>query len=63
MLCCSIGALQRIKSLNKIIVSLSKAVPGIANAAFVMLLVMCIYAILAVEFFGRCAAMGDPARH
>lgn len=37
---------KRIKSLNKIIVSLSRAVPGIINAGIVMVLVMCIYAIL-----------------
>jgi len=42
---------KRIKSLNKIIVSLGKAVPGVLNAFFVVFLVMCIYAILGVEFF------------
>jgi len=46
---------KRIKSLNKIVVSLGNAVPGILNAAFVMLLVMCIYCILGVEFFGKFA--------
>lgn len=44
---------KRIKSLNKIIVALTKAVPGVMNAFIVLLLVMCIYAILAVEFFGE----------
>ena len=42
---------KRIKSLNKIIVSLGKAVPGVLNAFFVVFLVMCIYAILGVDFF------------
>eukprot|EP00316_Scyphosphaera_apsteinii_P015550 CAMPEP_0119314838 /NCGR_PEP_ID=MMETSP1333-20130426/34057_1 /TAXON_ID=418940 /ORGANISM="Scyphosphaera apsteinii, Strain RCC1455" /LENGTH=395 /DNA_ID=CAMNT_0007320037 /DNA_START=476 /DNA_END=1663 /DNA_ORIENTATION=+ len=50
---------KRIKSLNKIIVSLGNAVPGIVNAAFVMLLVMCIYAILGVEFFGTMGRGGN----
>ena len=42
---------KRIKSLNKIIVSLTNAVPGLINAAIVQFLVMCIYAILAVDLF------------
>ena len=42
---------KRIKSLNKIIVSLANAVPGLINAAIVQFLVMCIYAILAVDLF------------
>jgi len=42
---------KRIKSLNKIITSLVNAVPGLVNAAVVQLLVMCIYAILAVDLF------------
>jgi len=49
---------KRIKSLNKIIVSLSRAVPGIINAGLVMFLVMCIYAILAVDLFGDFGADG-----
>ena len=44
---------KRIKSLQKIIVSLISAVPGMVNAGFIMVLVMCIYAILAVEYFGE----------
>ena len=44
---------RRVESLNKIIVSLGKAVPGLANAGLVMLLVMCIYAILGVDLFGK----------
>ena len=42
---------RRIKSLNKILMALARAVPGVANAFGVLLLVMSIYAILAVEFF------------
>ncbi|KAL1500500.1 hypothetical protein AB1Y20_013157 [Prymnesium parvum] len=44
---------KRIKSLQKIILSLARAVPGMLNAGFIMVLVMCIYAILAVEYFGE----------
>ena len=47
---------KRIKSLNKIIVALGNAVPGIVNAAIVQCLVMCIYAILAVDLFGDFGA-------
>ena len=43
---------NRIKSLRKILVSLAKALPGMVNAACVMGLVMCIFAILAVDLFG-----------
>ena len=42
---------KRVESLRKILVALINAVPGMLNAFFLMLLVMCIYAILAVEFF------------
>lgn len=49
---------KRIKSLNKILVSLGKAVPGVANAFFILFLMMCIYSILAVEFFGDFANPG-----
>lgn len=50
---------KRIKSLNKILVSLGKAVPGVANAFFILFLMMCIYSILAVEFFGDYAISGS----
>lgn len=49
---------KRVPALKKILQSLARAVPGIVNAAFVMLLVMCIYAILAVDFFGEFGAGG-----
>ena len=44
---------KRVKSLNKIIVSLGRAAPGVSNAFLILLLVMCIYAILGVELFGQ----------
>jgi hypothetical protein len=49
---------KRIKSLNRIVVSLMAAVPGIANVSFIMLLVMCIYAILGVEFYASFGESG-----
>jgi hypothetical protein len=42
---------KRVKSLNKILVSLFKAVPGVLNAFLIMTIFMCIYAILGVEFY------------
>ena len=48
---------KRVKSLNDIIKALGRAIPGMMNAFMIMLIVMCIYAILGVEFFkyyGTC---------
>jgi len=42
---------KRVRSLNKIITALAHAVPGVMNAFLLLTIVMCIYAILAVEFF------------
>jgi len=42
---------KRIRSLNKILVALLKAIPGVLNAFAVMLIFMTIYAVLAVELF------------
>lgn len=42
---------KRVKSLNKIIVAIVHAVPGVVNAFLILTIVMCIYAILAVEFY------------
>merc|ERR1719162_1096519 len=42
---------KRVNSLNKIITALAHAVPGVINAFLLLTIVMCIYAILAVEFF------------
>ena len=50
---------KRIKSLNRIIVSLVSAVPGLINAAFVMIIFMCIYAIVAVDIFADFAEDGS----
>lgn len=50
---------KRVPALRKILQSLARAVPGIVNAAFVMTLVMCIYAILAVDFFGQFGVGGS----
>ena len=42
---------KRIESLNKIVLMISTAVPGVASAFLVMLLMISIYAMVAVEFF------------
>jgi len=42
---------KRVASLNKIIAALAHAVPGVLNAFVLLTIVMCIYAILAVELF------------
>jgi len=42
---------KRVHSLNKIIVAIMHAVPGVANAFLILAIVMSIYAILAVEFY------------
>ena len=47
-------------SLAKIMSSLAKAVPGVANAFLIMVIIMCIYAILAVEFFADFGERPNP---
>ena len=42
---------QHVDSLAKILRSIVTAIPGVANAFMIMVIVMCIYAVLAVEFF------------
>lgn len=42
---------KRVASLNKIIVAIARAVPGVLNAFLILAIVMSIYAILAVEFY------------
>lgn len=42
---------KRVRSLNKIIVAIAHAVPGVLNAFLILAIVMSIYAILAVEFY------------
>lgn len=49
---------KRVKSLKKIMDSLAKAIPGVINAFIILLLVMCIYSILAVEFFSNSGSGG-----
>lgn len=47
---------KRVHSLNKIIVAIMHAVPGVMNAFLILAIVMSIYSILAVEFYYE---MGD----
>jgi hypothetical protein len=42
---------KRVHSLNKIIVAIVHAIPGVCNAFLILAIVMSIYAILAVEFY------------
>jgi len=42
---------NRIESMRKIIASIMKAIPGVANAFVIQLIFLCIYAVLSVEFF------------
>merc|ERR1712007_93380 len=49
---------------NAIVMSLIKAIPGVANAFLIMLIVMCIFGVLGVEFFrkvgGSCGSTVSP---
>lgn len=58
---------RRIESLNRIIVAMLKAVPGVCNAFVILTIVMAIYAILGVEFFRKigdhCEHEEDPIHH
>ena len=49
---------KRVPSLNKIMVALGKAIPGVSNAFLIMVIIMMIYAILAVEFFSQFGKEG-----
>jgi len=55
---------KRVHSLNKIIVAIVHAVPGVLNAFLILAIVMSIYAILAVEFYyeigENCLQPGSP---
>jgi hypothetical protein len=42
---------NRIESMRKIIASIMKAIPGVANAFVIQLIFLCIYSVLSVEFF------------
>lgn len=52
---------KRVASLKKILVSLARALPGVVNAFLIMFIVMCIYAILAVDFFRNAGRDGKLA--
>jgi len=55
----------RIPSLRKIIRSIELAIPGVMNAFIIMLIVVCIYAVLAVDLFSKyytLAAPGTPGK-
>jgi len=43
----------RIPSLKKILVSIEKALPGVGHAFIIMILVVCIYAVIAVDFYSQ----------
>lgn len=56
---------RRIKELNKILVMITSAIPGVANAFLVMMLAISIYALIAVELFstfgvGSATSEGAP---
>mmetsp|Transcript_48459 Transcript_48459/g.75503 ORF Transcript_48459/g.75503 Transcript_48459/m.75503 type:complete len:353 (+) Transcript_48459:126-1184(+) len=55
---------RRVKSLNKIIVAMLTAVPGVCNAFVILTIVMAIYSILGVEFFRNVGSFchEDPSR-
>merc|ERR1740130_32753 len=57
---------KRVHSLNKIIVAIIHAVPGVVNAFLILAIVMSIYAILAVEFYyeigSDCNQIGGDER-
>lgn len=57
---------KRVHSLNKIIMAIMHAIPGVANAFLILTIVMSIYAILAVEFYldlgADCKEPGGDAR-
>lgn len=49
---------KRVKELRKIIRGLGRSLDGMMYAFLIMLIVMCVYAILAVELFGPCSELG-----
>jgi len=51
----------RIPSLRKILSSIELAIPGVMNAFVIMLIVVCIYAVLAVDLFHNYYTMVDPS--
>ena len=49
---------RRIKSFNRILVALVKCIPGVLNAFTIMLIVYCIYAMVAVDLFRDFGSSG-----
>merc|ERR1740130_928767 len=54
---------KRVHSLNKIIVAIAHAVPGVVNAFLILTIVMSIYAILAVEFYQNVGELCEDSTH
>mmetsp|Transcript_58474 Transcript_58474/g.112846 ORF Transcript_58474/g.112846 Transcript_58474/m.112846 type:complete len:350 (+) Transcript_58474:396-1445(+) len=50
----------RIASLRKILHSIELAIPGVMNAFVIMLIVVCIYAVLAVDLYSKYYTMVEP---
>jgi hypothetical protein len=50
----------RIPSLRKILHSIELAIPGVMNAFIIMLIVVCIYAVLAVDLFRKHYTLAAP---
>merc|ERR1711904_701106 len=50
---------NRIESMRRIIASIMKAIPGVANAFVIQLIFLCIYSVLSVEFFSFIGCDSD----
>jgi len=50
---------KRVKALNRIIVMIVSALPGVANAFLVIVIMLSIYSLVAVEFFSTFGAVMD----
>jgi len=50
---------KRVKSLNRIIVMVSAAIPGVTNAFLVIVIMISIYSLVAVEFFSTFGTIKD----
>ena len=54
---------NRIESMRKIIASIVKAIPGVANAFVIQLIFLCIYSVLSVEFFSFIGCEPDSKEY
>merc|ERR1711959_278936 len=54
---------NRIESMRKIIASVVKAIPGVANAFVIQLIFLCIYSVLSVEFFSFIGCDSDSKEY